>query len=609
MNPTEERFIRIRSMNESLSAIHEFLQSLSPYQVHWVPSDETIRQAHLAKTQSIGLAWSNGQLRTGDVERTSQERSGGHSNFSLLFAEFQSAADAETAYEYLKVAKASNSMLGDSDFLLTDLRPIFSEINQCHKENLGDASLYQNLFAAVLENYLLTRDMRYLDHVLSILYVFDMKGLSKEPLYDELARFQKSSLHDVLRAGELFRNERTSVESDREKDVFSQPAWHNNFLTWIDSLSDDDEYKFPLGLRGFPFEDEDDRLPPYMLQNAPHQIGNDRYPEISNTPSWRPSFAPQPQPHLAQTGLLMPDVATHSHSRFPSGNSYLSIHWDIQTLPVPENLATQSPEESLIFAFDFLNISRAANATDDSPQTDSSPEFAYIETKLEGQNNQLLGENLKISAPVLEQQERSGDGFERLPPAAETLGVIERSVKQSLPETYPTETQDAALIRAESPPLESKGRIASIREFTQLSSPKKQNKRSFSNPGPSVVNSQKKKFPGVRKVDDRKQILLKGDRQGESEKLPGLGLSSDLNQKARKDLSQTVRKRTISAGPLVTSAPMFATQSRSSKSAKASKDPFMPGDWICPNQKCAYHNFARRVTCVHCGAADTRGGR
>jgi hypothetical protein len=40
-----------------------------------------------------------------------------------------------------------------------------------------------------------------------------------------------------------------------------------------------------------------------------------------------------------------------------------------------------------------------------------------------------------------------------------------------------------------------------------------------------------------------------------------------------------------------------------------SKDPLKPGDWICPNGNCRYHNFARRTTCVACGTSDSRAGR
>ncbi|KAI9321175.1 hypothetical protein DFJ73DRAFT_308562 [Zopfochytrium polystomum] len=39
------------------------------------------------------------------------------------------------------------------------------------------------------------------------------------------------------------------------------------------------------------------------------------------------------------------------------------------------------------------------------------------------------------------------------------------------------------------------------------------------------------------------------------------------------------------------------------------RDPLKPGDWICPNVACRYHNFARRVTCVACGTSDSRAGR
>ncbi|KAI8612292.1 hypothetical protein BC830DRAFT_583692 [Chytriomyces sp. MP71] len=39
------------------------------------------------------------------------------------------------------------------------------------------------------------------------------------------------------------------------------------------------------------------------------------------------------------------------------------------------------------------------------------------------------------------------------------------------------------------------------------------------------------------------------------------------------------------------------------------KDPLKPGDWICPNASCRFHNFARRVTCVACGTSDKTAGR
>ncbi|KAJ3141994.1 hypothetical protein HK100_004172 [Physocladia obscura] len=35
-----------------------------------------------------------------------------------------------------------------------------------------------------------------------------------------------------------------------------------------------------------------------------------------------------------------------------------------------------------------------------------------------------------------------------------------------------------------------------------------------------------------------------------------------------------------------------------------SKDPLKPGDWICPNSACRFHNFARRTSCVACGISD-----
>ncbi|KAI8845975.1 hypothetical protein BJ741DRAFT_11645 [Chytriomyces cf. hyalinus JEL632] len=40
-----------------------------------------------------------------------------------------------------------------------------------------------------------------------------------------------------------------------------------------------------------------------------------------------------------------------------------------------------------------------------------------------------------------------------------------------------------------------------------------------------------------------------------------------------------------------------------------SKDPLKPGDWICPNAACRFHNFARRVSCVACGVSDKAAGR
>ncbi|KAJ1561589.1 hypothetical protein HK405_003439 [Cladochytrium tenue] len=39
------------------------------------------------------------------------------------------------------------------------------------------------------------------------------------------------------------------------------------------------------------------------------------------------------------------------------------------------------------------------------------------------------------------------------------------------------------------------------------------------------------------------------------------------------------------------------------------RDPLKPGDWICPNSACHFHNFARRVACAACGTSDSRAGR
>ncbi|KAI9350665.1 hypothetical protein BDR26DRAFT_504390 [Obelidium mucronatum] len=39
------------------------------------------------------------------------------------------------------------------------------------------------------------------------------------------------------------------------------------------------------------------------------------------------------------------------------------------------------------------------------------------------------------------------------------------------------------------------------------------------------------------------------------------------------------------------------------------KDPVKPGDWICPNSSCRFHNFARRTSCVACGTSDKSAGR
>ncbi|KAJ3262186.1 hypothetical protein HDU77_000405 [Chytriomyces hyalinus] len=39
------------------------------------------------------------------------------------------------------------------------------------------------------------------------------------------------------------------------------------------------------------------------------------------------------------------------------------------------------------------------------------------------------------------------------------------------------------------------------------------------------------------------------------------------------------------------------------------KDPLKPGDWICPNAACRFHNFARRISCVACGISDKEAGR
>ncbi|KAF9947177.1 hypothetical protein BGZ70_002839, partial [Mortierella alpina] len=31
--------------------------------------------------------------------------------------------------------------------------------------------------------------------------------------------------------------------------------------------------------------------------------------------------------------------------------------------------------------------------------------------------------------------------------------------------------------------------------------------------------------------------------------------------------------------------------------------PVKPGDWICPNAQCGYHNFAKRTTCARCNTS------
>ncbi|KAJ3219696.1 hypothetical protein HDU67_010058 [Dinochytrium kinnereticum] len=69
------------------------------------------------------------------------------------------------------------------------------------------------------------------------------------------------------------------------------------------------------------------------------------------------------------------------------------------------------------------------------------------------------------------------------------------------------------------------------------------------------------------------------------------------------------RRNKTSPGP-------FATQPKTRVGANfnpgkppKSKDPLKPGDWICPNLSCRYHNFARRVACVSCGTSDTSAGR
>ncbi|KAG0364109.1 hypothetical protein BGZ54_007838 [Gamsiella multidivaricata] len=40
----------------------------------------------------------------------------------------------------------------------------------------------------------------------------------------------------------------------------------------------------------------------------------------------------------------------------------------------------------------------------------------------------------------------------------------------------------------------------------------------------------------------------------------------------------------------------------------APMNPMKPGDWICPNAQCGYHNFAKRATCARCGASAPNQG-
>ncbi|KAJ3301400.1 hypothetical protein HDU76_005765, partial [Blyttiomyces sp. JEL0837] len=65
---------------------------------------------------------------------------------------------------------------------------------------------------------------------------------------------------------------------------------------------------------------------------------------------------------------------------------------------------------------------------------------------------------------------------------------------------------------------------------------------------------------------------------------------------------------TSSSGSSGTSSHSSLHYSTTAKPIKT-KDPVKPGDWICPNSSCRYHNFARRVTCVACGTSDSRAGR
>ncbi|KAG7706967.1 hypothetical protein KL914_002851 [Ogataea haglerorum] len=44
---------------------------------------------------------------------------------------------------------------------------------------------------------------------------------------------------------------------------------------------------------------------------------------------------------------------------------------------------------------------------------------------------------------------------------------------------------------------------------------------------------------------------------------------------------------------------------RQSNSNSSSNVPFRAGDWKCPNESCAYHNFAKNVCCLKCGGPKT----
>ena len=55
-------------------------------------------------------------------------------------------------------------------------------------------------------------------------------------------------------------------------------------------------------------------------------------------------------------------------------------------------------------------------------------------------------------------------------------------------------------------------------------------------------------------------------------------------------------------GPHMGHGPGMMTHQRSIQSIGGSA-PFRPGDWKCGAENCNYHNFAKNVTCLRCGAS------